>query len=105
MRDGDGFFSAFRAWITAIISMRLLVVAVSPPDNSFSWPPVRRIAAQPPGPGFPEQAPSVKMSTIAPSQSVLPGVLHLVVEAQLACEIPAGPSAGPVPLGSWLSQS
>ena len=52
--------------------MRLLVVAFSPPDNSFSWPPLRRIAPQPPGPGFPEQAPSVKMSTaVAASSSVL----------------------------------
>jgi len=38
--------------------MRLLVVAASPPDSSFSCAPERRIAAQPPGPGLPEQAPS-----------------------------------------------
>ena len=35
----DGFFSDSSARIAAIISMRLLVVAFSPPDNSFSWLP------------------------------------------------------------------
>ncbi len=57
------FFSASSAEIAAINSMRLLVVWASPPFNSFSTSPKRRIAPQPPGPGFPEQAPSVKMIT------------------------------------------
>src|SRR3954453_22839075 len=43
--------------------MRLLVVGVSAPDNSFSTPLKRRIAPQPPGPGLPRHAPSVKIST------------------------------------------
>jgi len=55
----QGFFSASSAEIAAINSMRLLVVWVSPPFNSFSTSPNFRIAPQPPGPGLPEQAPSV----------------------------------------------
>src|SRR3954469_5905321 len=45
----------------AVYSMRLLVVCVSPPDSSTgSAPPgPTTIAAQPPGPGLPLQAPSV----------------------------------------------
>src|SRR3954454_17155600 len=43
--------------------MRLFVVAGSPPDNSFSMPRDRRMAPQPPGPGLPLHAPSVKIST------------------------------------------
>src|SRR4051794_9518606 len=42
--------------------MRLLVVSGSPPDSSRSFSAVRRSAAQPPGPGLPRQAPSVKIS-------------------------------------------
>jgi hypothetical protein len=49
--------------MAAISSMRLLVVAGSPPDNSRSRLPRRRIAPQPPGPGLPLHAPSVKIST------------------------------------------
>src|SRR5438045_3280077 len=44
-------------------SMRLLVVSASPPLTSFSRSPKARIAPQPPGPGLPEQAPSVWMTT------------------------------------------
>ena len=43
--------------------MRLLVVSASPPDSSRSWPFQRRMAPQPPGPGLPEQAPSVHSSS------------------------------------------
>ena len=57
----QGFFSASSAEIAAINSMRLLVVCGSPPFNSFSTSPNCRIAPQPPGPGLPEQAPSVKI--------------------------------------------
>jgi hypothetical protein len=56
-----GSFSAFSASIAAISSMRLLVVSASPPDSSLRVPLKRRIAPQPPGPGLPEQAPSVKI--------------------------------------------
>jgi hypothetical protein len=59
----QGRFSACRARIAAIISMRLLVVSGSPPENSFSCGPERTIAPQPPGPGLPLQAPSVKIWT------------------------------------------
>jgi hypothetical protein len=45
--------------IAAVSSIRLFVVTGSPPEISFSRPLKRRTAAQPPGPGFPEQAPSV----------------------------------------------
>ena len=54
-----GSFSASSAEITAVSSMRLLVVDSSPPEIIFSAPLYSRIAAQPPGPGLPEQAPSV----------------------------------------------
>src|SRR6516165_4188786 len=43
--------------------MRLLVVSGSKPPKSFSLPRYCRIAAHPPGPGLPRQAPSVKTST------------------------------------------
>jgi len=39
--------------------MRWLVVWDSPPETMRSSPPSMMIAAQPPGPGFPVQAPSV----------------------------------------------
>ena len=55
----EGLFSASSAEIAAISSMRLLVVAASPPQISLRCVPEIRIAPQPPGPGFPEQAPSV----------------------------------------------
>ena len=55
----QGRFSAFSASMAAVSSMRLLVVAVSPPQISRSCSPKIRIAPQPPGPGFPRQAPSV----------------------------------------------
>src|SRR5690242_16853619 len=45
--------------MAAAISMRLFVVWGEEPNNSLRWSPYRRIAAQPPGPGLPEQAPSV----------------------------------------------
>ena len=51
--------SAESAAITPESSMRLFVVLASPPESSFSWPLYLSIAAQPPGPGLPEQAPSV----------------------------------------------
>src|ERR1700754_2807226 len=57
-----GRFKASSAAITAISSIRLFVVFASPPNSSFSWSPKRRMAPQPPGPGLPLQAPSVKMS-------------------------------------------
>jgi hypothetical protein len=44
------------ARITAVSSMRLLVVASSPP---LPWWSAELAHAQPPGPGFPLQAPSV----------------------------------------------
>ena len=46
--------------------MRLFVVRGSPPEPSVSAPAMRRTNPQPPGPGFPEHAPSVKSSTSNP---------------------------------------
>src|ERR1700730_2639899 len=54
--------------------MRLLVVTGSLPASSFSTSPKRRIAPQPPGPGLPLQAPSVKISTPGPAGVRLSGV-------------------------------
>src|SRR3954447_24865944 len=68
--------------------MRLLVVSASPPESSRSRPSQRRIAAQPPGPGFPEQAPSVWTSTTTPSsgsgEAIGRDPLDATVEAELA---------------------
>jgi len=59
-RTSTGRVRLSNAWIAAISSIRLLVVAVaSPPRISFSRPPYRNTAPQPPGPGFPLHAPSV----------------------------------------------
>ena len=55
----QGSFSSSRAEMTAVSSMRLLVVEASPPESSFLWAPYIKMAPQPPGPGLPEQAPSV----------------------------------------------
>ena len=60
----QGTLSACNADMTAVSSMRLLVVFLSPPPSSFSCSPKRNTAPQPPGPGLPEQAPSVKISTL-----------------------------------------
>src|SRR5580693_6171741 len=84
-----GFFSASRALIAAISSMRLFVVNRSPPKISFSFSPMRRIAPQPPGPGLPLHAPSVKISTsglslmIRRSQAVIPERRRAAVETQI----------------------
>ena len=48
-----------RMELTAVSSMRLLVVSLSAPASSFSRPAKLSNAAQPPGPGLPRQAPSV----------------------------------------------
>src|SRR5699024_7244729 len=56
-----------RAWsprMTPVSSMRLLVVLFSPPLSSFLWGPYMRMHPQPPGPGLPEQAPSVYKVTV-----------------------------------------
>ena len=48
--------------MTAASSIRLLVVAGSPPVTEVSCPSMTTMAANPPGPGFPEHAPSVFMT-------------------------------------------
>src|SRR5215470_9325941 len=63
MSTRHGRLSASSAEIAASSSMRLLVVCASPPLSSFLCVPNSRIAPQPPGPGLPEQAPSVWMTT------------------------------------------
>ncbi|MCY1210909.1 hypothetical protein D3C87_829510 [compost metagenome] len=55
----QGRLSAARPSITAVSSMRLLVVLSSPPNSSFSVGPDLSHAPQPPGPGLPLHAPSV----------------------------------------------
>ena len=57
--------------MTAVSSMRLFVVWLVPPQSSRSLPCQRSSAPQPPGPGLPLQAPSVKISTA--SESVCDG--------------------------------
>src|ERR1700750_2315808 len=70
--------------IAPISSMRLLVVGLAPPNSSFSCAPARKIAPQPPGPGLPLHAPSVKISTSLISiESISAGARDAAVEAQL----------------------
>ena len=53
------------AWITAVSSILLFVVWASPPlEYEIILPSERVTYAQPPGPGLPEQPPSVKISTV-----------------------------------------
>ena len=59
----QGCFRALKPSMAASSSMRLLVVIGSPPESSFSIPLYRKTAPQPPGPGLPEQAPSVNSCT------------------------------------------
>src|SRR5882757_11480495 len=87
-RTVQGRFSVSSPMMAAISSMRLLVVAGSPPDSSRSRLPRRRIAPQPPGPGFPLQAPSVKISTSGwltapPLQTIVRDRFRAAMEAQL----------------------
>src|SRR5271166_4508188 len=72
-RTRQGCLRDSSAAIAAISSMRLLVVAASPPISSFSWSPQRSSTPQPPGPGLPEQAPSVKMSMVFVGVTLRPG--------------------------------
>ena len=58
----QGAFNALSADMTAVNSMRLLVVFSSPPLSSFSVVLWRNITPHPPGPGLPEHAPSVNIS-------------------------------------------
>src|SRR5262249_13827176 len=81
--------SVSSAMIAANNSMRLLVVCGSPPLSSRVWPFHCKIAPQPPGPGLPEQAPSVWMITRAPLtssalDSIVARALDRLVEPQLA---------------------
>src|SRR5512141_2722933 len=69
--------------------MRLLVVSCSPPLSSLRCEPDSRITPQPPGPGLPEQAPSVWITTFGRSamsrpKAVIAVGLHALVEPQLA---------------------
>src|SRR5258705_12285613 len=59
-----GSLSALSAAMAAVSSIRLLVVAGSPPDNSFTLASCCSTAAQPPGPGLPAQPPSVWIVTV-----------------------------------------
>src|SRR5438445_1349486 len=54
-----GGFRDSSARITAVSSIRLLVVLGSPPKSFLLSPPALTRAPHPPGPGFPLQAPSV----------------------------------------------
>src|SRR5471030_3118427 len=60
-----GRLSALSASMTSCNSMRLLVVFSAPPKISFSAPSATISAPQPPTPGLPLHAPSVKISTLS----------------------------------------
>src|SRR3954467_12881217 len=75
MRTRAGRLSARRPSITPRSAMRLLVVCGSPPESSRRCSPLTRITAQPPGPGFPETAPSGTSSTSC-SASVIGDLEH-----------------------------
>src|SRR5690606_18945484 len=61
----QGRLRALSASMAAVSSILLLVVSCSPPHNSLVLSPYCRIAPQPPGPGLPEQAPSVWIITVS----------------------------------------
>src|SRR2546421_276123 len=82
--------------IAPVNSMRLLVVEASPPKSSFSCAPKHRIAPHPPGPGLPEQAPSVQIETspfIAANRAH--GRCRFVDESTICRHIRAGPLGAP----------
>src|SRR5215831_16700611 len=81
----------WRPWIGPISSMRLLVVDDSPPESSTSTPSSIRMAAQPPGPGLPLQAPSTYMWTgTALTISALASSLEASILARTAALSPEG---------------
>src|SRR5262249_42437271 len=86
--------------IAAISSMRLFVVAGSLPDISFSLVPYRRITPQPPGPGLPLHAPSVKISTTG--RPLAPG--FLVPGPLVSCSSPTAghASGGELAVPGWM---
>src|SRR5690606_34670277 len=61
----QGRLRALSASMAAVSSILLLVVSCSPPQSSLVLSPYCRIAPQPPGPGLPEQAPSVWIMTVS----------------------------------------
>src|SRR5690606_23745509 len=61
----QGRVRALSASMAAVSSILLLVVSGAPPFNSLRCCPNCRMAPQPPGPGLPEQAPSVWMMTVS----------------------------------------
>src|SRR5699024_1470545 len=67
----QGSVRAFWDSTTARISIRLLVVSWAPPVISRSLPFHCSSAPQPPGPGFPLQAPSVNTITVFLSDILL----------------------------------
>src|SRR5690606_34237780 len=67
----QGRVRALSASMAAVSSILLLVVSASPPFNSLRCRPNCRIAPQPPGPGLPEQAPSVWMITLSAMRRAL----------------------------------
>src|SRR3546814_10655027 len=62
--SSDRCLSSVRASIAAFSSIRLLVVANSPPLSVRRVSPYCSTAPQPPGPGLPLQAPSVWIVTV-----------------------------------------
>ena len=56
-------FKEFNPAITPLNSIRLFVVFLYPFEIVFSMPLYFNMTPNPPGPGFPEQAPSVNIST------------------------------------------
>ncbi len=96
------FFSAFRPSITAINSMRLLVVAFSPPDSSFFMMAAAQDCRPAAGAGI-ARAGAIR-ENIDGSKPVFPRVLHLVVEAQLL-EYSRGSLGAHQRIGIGLNQS
>src|SRR4051812_42610197 len=77
MRTREGRLSAFKPSMTPRSSMRLFVVCGSPPESSRRCSPLTRMTAQPPGPGFPETAPSGTSSTSGPVAAAASGIRDL----------------------------
>ena len=76
-------FSARSPSIAAESSIRLLVASGTPPCNTRSCSPYRRMHAQPPGPGFPRHEPSMIISTSLRSQAETVDKQHLLSRSRL----------------------
>src|SRR5262245_21628948 len=94
--------TASSARMTAVISMRLLVVCGSPPWSSRVLPSFWSRTPQPPTPGLPLQAPSVWISTMPVTETIRCGPSRRPRGAARPSSAPApAPSSAPGGRSTW----